>query len=105
MALDPDNEALVFRKFDFLSARRTLPLQSQLLELEYQLKDMDSKVSKSVEAKKSLKKHEIFEERAKSGNLPDEDRMRLLEEIHSKLTDYRISTHPKHLLSQLTLDR
>ncbi|KAF2185284.1 hypothetical protein K469DRAFT_750444 [Zopfia rhizophila CBS 207.26] len=88
MTLDPDKEALIFRKFDYLSARRTLHLQSQLLELEERLQNLDAEVSKNVESKKSLKKHEIFEERSGSGGSTDEQRMKLLDEIHIKLIDY-----------------
>lgn len=89
MVLDPDKEALIFRKFDYLSARRTLHLQSQVLELEEQLQDLDAEASKNVESKKSLKEHETFEERSRSGISTDKQRMELLDEIHSKLTDYR----------------
>lgn len=89
MTLDPDNEALIFRKFDYLSARRTLHLQSQLLELEDRLRELDASVSQDVESKKSLKKHEVFVERAESGSGPDQERMELLDRIHQKLDEYR----------------
>ena len=89
MTLDPDNEALIFRKFDYLSARRTLHLQSQLLELEDRLRELDASVSQDVESKKSLRKHEVFVERAKSGSGPGHERMELLDRIHQKLDEYR----------------
>ncbi|PSN67262.1 hypothetical protein BS50DRAFT_573989 [Corynespora cassiicola Philippines] len=88
MTLDTDKEALVFRKFDYLGTRRTLHLQSKILELEYQLRDLDAEVSKNVESKKSLRKHELFEERAKILGSADERRMKLLDAIHIRLTDY-----------------
>jgi hypothetical protein len=92
MTLDPDKKALIFRKFDYLSARCTLHLQSQLLELEERLQDLDAEVSKNMQSKKSLKKHKISKERSRSGCSTDKQRMELLDEIQIKLTDYRMTT-------------
>jgi hypothetical protein len=39
LASDPDNEALVFRKFDKLAALNLLYLQSEILELEKRVND------------------------------------------------------------------
>ncbi|ORY06037.1 hypothetical protein BCR34DRAFT_490468 [Clohesyomyces aquaticus] len=88
MALDPDKEALIFRKFDYLNARRLLHLQSELTELEDQLHDLDAQSRKDVDSKKSLKKHEIFVERAEVQDSTDQKRSALLIEIHSKLNEY-----------------
>lgn len=41
IAQDQDNEPYIFRKFDELSARNLLHLQSEVLELERNLKELD----------------------------------------------------------------
>jgi hypothetical protein len=90
MSLDSDKESLIYRKFDYLSARRTLHLQNKLIELEDQLEELDAKIrGGDVEAKKSLRKHEVFETRALKHGSADEKRMKLLEDIDRILIKYR----------------
>ena len=90
MSLDSDKESLIYRRFDYLSARRTLHLQSKLIELEDQLEDLDAKIrGGDMEAKKSLRKHEVFEIRALKHGSADEKRMNLLDDIDKILIKYR----------------
>ena len=90
LSLDPDKESLIYRRFDYLSARRTLHLQNKLIELEDQLEDLDTVTREGgVEAKKSLRKHELFEERARAKDSTDEKRMELLDNINETLNMYR----------------
>lgn len=81
-ALDPDSETLVFRKFTRLSARRLLHLQSQLLELEYQLDELDAKARRSddFEDRKSLRRHETL-----LGTPKYEEKLLLMEKVHVKM--------------------
>ena len=98
MTVDLDRESLIFRKFDYLSARHTLHLQSRLMELEDQLEDLDALARKgSDDAKKSLRKHENFELQSKIKNSLDEKRMTLLDDIHEKLTEYRETSAPHEI--------
>ena len=41
IARDPDNETFIFRRFDELSVRNLLNLQSELIELETRLRALD----------------------------------------------------------------
>jgi phage-related minor tail protein len=88
-SLDPDKESLIYRKFGYLSARRSLHLQNKLLDLEDQLEDLDAKVRQGdTEARKSLRKHEIFEQRSTRKDSIDEQRMILLDKIDAALNKY-----------------
>jgi hypothetical protein len=43
MAQDPDNETLIFRKFDSLAARNLLYLQAELFELKRKISKVENK--------------------------------------------------------------
>ena len=47
MARDPDHETYVFRKFKRLTGRTLLHLQSELIDLEQQLEDLDRDAARS----------------------------------------------------------
>jgi hypothetical protein len=104
IARDPDNETFIFRKFDELTARNLLHLQSQVIVLEAKLKKYDEESRDNEELNKSLLAWETFERRANDGNYPEEtDRMELVKEIQVKLKDYRQSSQingylPRHCL-------
>jgi hypothetical protein len=90
-SLDDDKESLIYRKFGYLSARRSLHLQNKVLDLEDQLEDLDAAVRQGdTEAKKSLRKHELFEQRSTSMNSIDAQRMMLLDKIDVALDKYRM---------------
>ena len=92
IALDPDSETLIFRNFTRLSARRLLHLQSQLLELESQLDELDAEARRSddFEDRKSLRRHETLLAKAADGRTRRyEKKLRLLEEVHVKMNEYR----------------
>jgi hypothetical protein len=42
MARDPDNEIVIYRKFDILSVRNLLNLQSEIIYLESKLESLDN---------------------------------------------------------------
>lgn len=93
IARDPDNELLVFRKFDELSARNLLHLQSRIINLEKKQHQLDNEAhaSQDVDLRVSLRRWERFEKNSKSPSRADKEgaRMRLAEEISEKLKEYR----------------
>ena len=62
IARDPDNETFIFRKFDRLSARNLLYLQSELFALEEKLEQFDRETAESndIDLKQSARKWDIF---------------------------------------------
>lgn len=91
IAHDPDNESYVFRKFDRLSARNLLNLQSQLISLESKLDMLDRTMrsSRDPDVLVSLARWETYEERAKDPNTLEHKRMELETELKEKLKEYR----------------
>jgi hypothetical protein len=47
IALDPDNETFIFRKFDRLAARNLLYLQARIMVLEKEFEGLDKEVAQS----------------------------------------------------------
>jgi hypothetical protein len=90
IARDPDNETFVFRKFDELSARNLLHLQSQVILLERKLRASDERFRANEDLRKSLLAWETFAARASDGSHPKEtEKMELIKEIQVKLKEYR----------------
>ncbi len=91
MAAIPDYETFVFRKFDRLSARTLLHLESKLAYLEWKLDQADAQaaVSPDNETLRSIRVWEAFEENAKCVGRPEHDRMRITEEVRETLKEYR----------------
>lgn len=90
MARDPDNETFIYRKFDRLSARNLLNLQSELIYLELKLESFDNETwtSGDQDLKQSARKWETF---VKNAEVREEEkkRMELNREIRIKLREYR----------------
>ena len=90
MARDPDNETFIYRKFDKLSARNLLNLQSELIYLEWKLENLDNETWTSGDQvlKQSARKWETF---VKNAAVREEEkrRMELNIEIKIKLREYR----------------
>lgn len=91
IAVNPDYEAFVFRKFDRLSARNLLHLESRLAYLEWKQDQADEQAAQSRdnEALRSLRVWEAFEENAKDGSRPEHGRMMIAEEIRETMKEYR----------------
>ncbi|KAH8784635.1 hypothetical protein BGZ57DRAFT_940407 [Hyaloscypha finlandica] len=89
MAKDPDSESFVYRKFDKLSARNLLNLQSELIDLESRQEkfDEESRNSNDQVLKQSNRKWETF---AKNAVVREQERQRmeLNKEIRAKLREY-----------------
>jgi hypothetical protein len=92
IARDPDNETFIYRRFDQLSARNLLYLQSELLALERRLEQLDTETAKSadMELKDSARRWEIFSKNAEN-RVEERARMDLVFEIRAKIKEYRKS--------------
>lgn len=90
---DPDDELFVFRKFRWLSARKLLHLESELMVLEQELRGLDQEalVSSKISLQKSRRNWEQFAKNAleTSGQSGDKKRMEVMEKIDVKLERYR----------------
>ncbi|RSL41849.1 hypothetical protein CEP54_015687 [Fusarium duplospermum] len=93
IAINPDYEAFIFRKFDRLSARNLLHLESRLTYLEWKLDQADAQASNAQdnETLRSLRTWEAFEENAKDATRTEYTRMKIAEEIRETLKDYRLA--------------
>jgi hypothetical protein len=96
MAQDPDNETLIFRKFDSLSTRNLLYLQAELVEIERRVFDLESQIpeSRDVTLMESLRRWETFVEEAarnaaQGSPRPEKELMVLVVSMRKKLKEYR----------------
>ena len=90
----PDHEGFDFRRFDRLSARTLLHLESKLTYLEWKLDQADQQAvhSGDNEELRSIRTWEAFEENAKDQNRPEQRRMAICEEMEATLAKYRMLT-------------
>ena len=90
MIRDPDNESFIYRKFDKLSARNLLNLQSEMIDLEAKLEKFDDECRNSNDQvlKQSNRKWETFVKNAAERE-EEMKRMELTKEIRGKLREYR----------------
>jgi len=92
IALIPDYESFIFRKFDRLSARNLLHLESKLSFLEYKLDQADKQAllrTADNESYRSIRSWEAFEQNAEDPQRPEHARMKIAEEIEVTLEKYR----------------
>lgn len=91
LAINPDYEAFIFRKFDRLSARNLLHLESKLAYLEWKLDQADNQAADSQdnETLRSIRVWEAFEDNAKDNTRPEHAHMRIAEETRETLKEYR----------------
>lgn len=91
IAAGPDYETFIFRKFDQLSARNLLHLESRLTYLEWKLTTSDEKaaLSSDTENVRCILTWEAFEDKARDKESPESKRMEIAEEISRVLKDYR----------------
>jgi hypothetical protein len=99
IALDPDNETFIYRKFDELAARNLLYLQSELLVLEKQLNELDKNDASSddMDLKDATRTWETLTQRCGTNNEEARVRMDLIVRIRAKLKEYRalaVACHP-----------
>lgn len=96
IARNPDYDTFVFRRFDKLSARNLLHLESQIAQLEWELDSCDQeamwKSRNDVGTGHAIRNWEVFSESAKDSNLLEHRQMVLVSEISAKLKEYRKSS-------------
>lgn len=97
IAHDPDGESYVFRRFDRLSARNLLNMQSKLIELEKRLDDWDdmAESNRNTHLPLSLRRWETFEELERDARRPEHtraiDRAKLEAQLKEGIREYRRS--------------
>ncbi|KAF2803327.1 uncharacterized protein BDZ99DRAFT_453601 [Mytilinidion resinicola] len=89
IARDPDNETFIYRRFDQLSARNLLYLQSKLLALEQRLAKLDTHVASmgDLDLKDSARRWEAFAKNAKSRD-EEGEMMELVIQIRGRIKEY-----------------
>ena len=94
IAADPGKSTTIYRRFDRLSARNLLHLQSELIELEAQQDALDAQYldpRTSTTEKESASDWRVLKDRAsKGGHAQDEERLKLTDEISTKLQNNQL---------------
>ena len=90
IASDRDKSTSIYRRFDRLSARNLLYLQSELIELEAQQDQLDAEdLRGSIENKKSARSWQSLQQRANTiDNVREKERLRVVKEIREKIKEY-----------------
>ncbi|KAL5083489.1 hypothetical protein Trisim1_001419 [Trichoderma cf. simile WF8] len=90
IALDPDKETSIYRKFDELAARNLLYLQSELLVLENELDQLDRSDAKSddMNLADAIMTWETLERQYNTGSEKAQVRMDLIVKIRAKIKEY-----------------
>ncbi|KAI0437240.1 hypothetical protein F4803DRAFT_539522 [Xylaria telfairii] len=105
IALDPDNETFVFRKFDRLAARNLLCIQSELLSIEKELAIFDGQDAQAAQddlrAKDTARTWETLVSRSKDGDDGSRRRIELLERLRSKIKEYHEALLLQSQIAQL----
>lgn len=95
LASDPDNETLVFRKFDKLAALNLLYMQSEVLELEKKVRDMHKATidSYDMDLRDAASTWETLIQQSQPGSSEfrqdAKERMDLILDLRKKLKEYR----------------
>jgi hypothetical protein len=90
---DPDCETLVFRKFNELSARNLLRMQSNMLSLESKLRDLDRSMCSrgSPDKCRTLLDYQATERHAQNLTPDEKEKQRLENELAINIKEYRES--------------
>lgn len=89
IAQDPDHETFVFRRFDLLTARNLLNLQSELLALQEDLAKVDEEANSGSDPVLSLsmRSWRVMEENASNAKVKKS--LKLFVKLEEKLEKYR----------------
>ena len=103
---DSDNTAFIFRRFNKLSARNLLYLQSRLQQLEVEQATLDQEDIENgdTQSKKAATSWEDFQSFAGQRER-EKKRMEMAEKIESLIKRYRACSLPGHKTSVLMLSR
>lgn len=87
---DPDGETLVFRRFRKLSARNLLHLQSQLIQLEQEIDELDAEARRStdLDARQASRRWETLTQLAADPTRPEMKRLEKVAELSTKIKEY-----------------
>jgi hypothetical protein len=90
IASDRDKSTAIYRRFDRLSARNLLYLQSELQELEARQDALDAEdLRGDLQTKKSARNWQVLKKRAnQQNNEREKERLELVFEIRDKLKEY-----------------
>jgi hypothetical protein len=92
VASDGDKSTAIYRRFDQLSARTLLYLQSELVELEARRVELDQQdPCDRVEEKRGARDWKYFQAEAMNGGRREEERMKVVLQIRERLKEYRKS--------------
>jgi hypothetical protein len=92
IASDPDHSTAIYRRFDELSARNLLYLQSELAELKARQDELDQEdIRGNLDDKRRAKDWKVLRDRADSGDINARERLDLIHNIRSKLKEYSMS--------------
>jgi len=91
IARDPDSETFIYRKFDELSARNLLYLQSELLSLEKKLIKLDDDVQRSddPDIHDAARTWEELSRQVEDGDREAKEKMEVIIQIRQKIKEYR----------------
>ncbi|KAE8854313.1 hypothetical protein PTNB29_09669 [Pyrenophora teres f. teres] len=104
---DPDDEALVFRKFGRLAARNILHLQCNMIQLEKDIDQLDERIRQSadIDTVRSLKRWETLMERACVVDSLESQLVAKLTQLQHLLKEYcQYQIPPRPLVLTLQLD-
>ncbi|KAI1200924.1 hypothetical protein F5X97DRAFT_291666 [Nemania serpens] len=105
LALDPDGETFVFRKFDNLAARNLLCIQSELLAVEKELALLDRRDAEAarddLRAKDTARSWDTLVSRSSAGHDGSRRRIELLESLRSKIKEYHEALLLQSQIAQL----
>ncbi|KAJ5511767.1 hypothetical protein N7453_003870 [Penicillium expansum] len=87
---DPDGETLVFRRFRKLSARNLLHLQSQLIQLEQEIDELDDEARRSpnLDARQASRRWETLTQLAADPTRPEMKRLKKVAELSAMMKEY-----------------
>ncbi|GES58894.1 hypothetical protein ATEIFO6365_0003017700 [Aspergillus terreus] len=90
IALDPDNETFIYRKFDELAAQNLLYLQAEILVLEKELNKLDVNDANSddMDLRDAIRTWETLTQRYDANDEKARSRMDLVIRIREKLKEY-----------------
>lgn len=93
LASDPDGETLVFRKFNELATVNLLYLQSELLEVEGRLSELNEAAlkSKDMDLLSATRKYETLLQQCEPPDAREDarERMDLIKDLRLKMKEYR----------------
>lgn len=89
IASDHDHSSVIYKRFDRLSSRNILYLQSELAELERRQDEFDREdLRGDLETKKSARDWVTFLEKSKVPNSKALEKMQLVHDIRAKIKEY-----------------